>query len=1849
MKPESWMLLLIKLDYEAGELDAFANYTSELIHEQRLMFGDLNKLYGDAEGAAVQGDITKARLIVGEMNTSLQAIPQLPELIEKFDVNGGGLVDIQYPSSIQDPEEFVAFVLTDDIAAPSIETYSSNYDEYLPQEKNDSQIEEGEQATPESLALKIGQYVEELNEQASSLNVQITNQQGEIDRVKSGFSMIPEGEKEEQLLYLNDLITEQAILETHAAQAQEASQKLHDDYQQELNSSSNPEEKEANYQNLISTAEEVYNFKKKIFISTSPVQAAATYQMNINGDLEEKSNEPKGIIPAAELSFNQDHSDQIETQMTQMMSQLRTDTKQNNFTVKKIDQQIESLNIEAENAFTQAVSYVEAAKSARLNKREQIISQANEQFNIAGNKKSEADALAQVKEHILAVNEESQQIVQQLSDESEQLQSAIKNENWGEVESLYTQAEQSFEQAAPKLDFSDEIDSETGKLNQNNNSISVNASEPIIAYELSNSGEVKKAIGNSDSEWASIDDFSDELNRQDKDISLSLSPELQVSASSKQNEIVSIVRASDSFYGGDIELLTVASLTSISSSSTPLVKNALLQVDSLQVGAKQLIEKRNAINQYYQETIRKAAALEDESLSILRKESLTVADVELANSKNIERNSLLFKASQAANIINSYEARILAQTNAISKGVYAAEQIEIATKNNNLDKAQSENNQFQNEIAQLNKQVVDDSQFDYANAVIITEAPAVIQSKEYQEYVIEGGVIQRNNQENLKQFFADNSTDLAVDLSSSDLIISSNANTKITEIKGDNTNQAGVLTQIDNQSEIQNNSSQNNNSEFANNDDNSSGISNNAELSNSNSSEIANPNLTDNVGGNETGLSNADNFESNNANTLADISNENTANAAINNNPTNTKKYIEAEPVAIQAYSAKEFKSSADIDQAVKEINTYSQAHTNNIGLYSGALVVLAEQKLKQSNAKSLEAETATDATIKKKAQLESKDYLNQALAIKALADEYSVYEAEELKKQELIVNSSSQIEQQIKSDNLNLSKKAFAEMQKQVNEFGEEPKKVMEQRYNQMIAQQSIISRQMDSAYSVSQELANESVKLLSDASEIRSDAEGKKNAFKRRKQLKKAHDMEIKATELQNKSEKALTLANNLYQQKQQVESLALLNKDFENLLANPSSINPSLANSSFVYAGIESRKQEVIEGHLSTTVKDTISVIPKQLATNTDDIHVFERETYKAQMITEELELIKREIALISQSNKSGLSEKEIYVLENNVKLLRSKTDSLEYQAKKAFEYANSILATLSEEEQKKAKGKNRNFDDYLQDLKKRIELLLSEASSLKQRAQRSNNLDTRKELYDQAKQKEEVAMYLILEEFEVIAQKNKTRYRKNQLILQQALMESASLQERDLMKSIFSQIDDYFNEAQQKREKANAPGISFNMRKILLQDAYSLEMKALDLQQQAKTMLDEHDMQAMLAYQVVESKTPETAISQVDTKLNAKDQNAQTSNTSQTTTINNVEIAQGNQAKNVNNSANQLKEKTQEKELSFAAPANGIVYKIQFSALQEIKPIDFFKGIPQITAQRVPNSNFIRYFSGSFTSIDQAMIRRNSVRASGYPDAFIKSWKNGEEVTLLSLRENTQNANISLSAGSASQAVVNNIDFSATNISSLQGVYYSVQVGVYSRPRTSAMIHGVSPLYHKRMKNGYWIYYSGIYKTIADATNRKNEIIQQGVKDAFIVAFSDGQTVSFSQARQDIKRGLSAPQEEDIVILEDASLQIDSQWNIAQVDAATQIANNVEGMVYKIQIGVYSNPVNLSWITSQLDDGMQMETFQNEQGKYVFSVGWFASIDEAKAKLSGVRDIVPDAFVIGFKNGKKVYVR
>jgi hypothetical protein len=95
--------------------------------------------------------------------------------------------------------------------------------------------------------------------------------------------------------------------------------------------------------------------------------------------------------------------------------------------------------------------------------------------------------------------------------------------------------------------------------------------------------------------------------------------------------------------------------------------------------------------------------------------------------------------------------------------------------------------------------------------------------------------------------------------------------------------------------------------------------------------------------------------------------------------------------------------------------------------------------------------------------------------------------------------------------------------------------------------------------------------------------------------------------------------------------------------------------------------------------------------------------------------------------------------------------------------------------------------------------------------------------------------------------------------------------------------------------------------------------------------------------------------------------------------------------------------------------------------------------------------------------------------------------------------------------------------------ANQIEVIQGLFFTVQVGVYSNPVTPDKIFNLSPLNSELITRNNWIRYTtGVYKAFDKADLRKTEIRNIGVKDAFVVAYINGNKITPEKALELLKQ-------------------------------------------------------------------------------------------------------------------------
>lgn len=182
--------------------------------------------------------------------------------------------------------------------------------------------------------------------------------------------------------------------------------------------------------------------------------------------------------------------------------------------------------------------------------------------------------------------------------------------------------------------------------------------------------------------------------------------------------------------------------------------------------------------------------------------------------------------------------------------------------------------------------------------------------------------------------------------------------------------------------------------------------------------------------------------------------------------------------------------------------------------------------------------------------------------------------------------------------------------------------------------------------------------------------------------------------------------------------------------------------------------------------------------------------------------------------------------------------------------------------------------------------------------------------------------------------------------------------------------------------------------------------------------------------------------------------------------------------------------------------------GLVYKVQVGAFRNPIPQDMFKGFSPIMAEET-SSGITRYTAGMFLDEQTAIQARDNIRNLGYKDAFVVAFFNGERVGMTRARE--------LEGKPAAEVVNEN----RTNVNEVNDVFFTVQIGVFSKPLERGTYSRFEPLNVAVLSNGMRRYNSGVYRTAQEAEEAKARI-NEVIKDAFVTAYYQGKRIMLNEA-------------------------------------------------------------------------------------------------------------------------------
>jgi hypothetical protein len=224
--------------------------------------------------------------------------------------------------------------------------------------------------------------------------------------------------------------------------------------------------------------------------------------------------------------------------------------------------------------------------------------------------------------------------------------------------------------------------------------------------------------------------------------------------------------------------------------------------------------------------------------------------------------------------------------------------------------------------------------------------------------------------------------------------------------------------------------------------------------------------------------------------------------------------------------------------------------------------------------------------------------------------------------------------------------------------------------------------------------------------------------------------------------------------------------------------------------------------------------------------------------------------------------------------------------------------------------------------------------------------------------------------------------------------------------------------------------------------------------------------------------------------------------------------------------------------------------GLIFQVQVGAYRNPIPQDLFGPYAPIMGQKLDNG-ITRYRAGLFKKYGEAIQARNEIRTKGYSDAFVVVYVDGEKLTgeqardILAQAKEKEAVNVELVSGiptdqplaensepiKESTTTAPNTEYyndpeaaEAAQVEVITGLFYTVQVGVYSKPVKLDQLYNLAELNSELTGSGVIRYTTGRFGDLTKARSRKDLAVERGVTDAFITAYYNGKRISLAEAQE-----------------------------------------------------------------------------------------------------------------------------
>jgi len=386
-------------------------------------------------------------------------------------------------------------------------------------------------------------------------------------------------------------------------------------------------------------------------------------------------------------------------------------------------------------------------------------------------------------------------------------------------------------------------------------------------------------------------------------------------------------------------------------------------------------------------------------------------------------------------------------------------------------------------------------------------------------------------------------------------------------------------------------------------------------------------------------------------------------------------------------------------------------------------------------------------------------------------------------------------------------------------------------------------------------------------------------------------------------------------------------------------------------------------------------------------------------------------------------------------------------------------------------------------------------------------------------------------------------------------------------------------------------------------------------------------------------------------------------------------------------------------------------DGLLFKVQIGAFKNVVDPKAFLGLQPITYENGPNG-WLRYTAGLFRTYESANLAKREIRRIGYRDAFVVAYYNGKRVSAYEAGQivngytppqqqtyknvyadeikvlktiniypekyapEPQDPNLNAFTTGVKISPVNNNAIASTadnnnttntsvqssaTVNNLDGLYYTVQVGVYGTQIAPAILNPLKPLNTEVTPKGYYRFLSGLYNYFNPADEAKNEIARTLVPDAFVVAYYKGARIGLVQARElektvpPMKFATGNVTENKITPATDNTpppiIPVKPPVKTDTVKITPTIVSADASTVYfKVQLGAFREKVPFDVVDKFLElSNKRITHVVDTDGLTCFFAGELKDFSDAlKLKDEIVAAGIKDAFVVALNGDKKIPV-